>query len=262
MAELPKGMTQKKFNDLPTTRAINEGVKSKIEYKVGQSVSVYAPKKGRRGVDDNDLWYGIIECFRVDNRPKASQPFWVKIRWYWSKDLEEDSFKSASQSDSTFFSMGTHELLQSDLTQWSEASVLAVFKFDESSASQKPWNWDGLYTRWYASSLPPKLQALSPAESIKSRLPSTEVHTGFKDELFKTLLCCPVERGIKAGVCGNGWAMNQVRTWYNHLVIRGYPLPHDWIMHLDQVDTKWIIPTKQIASTIYYQCPICPTYWL
>jgi hypothetical protein len=35
------------------------------------SVSVYAPKKGRRGVDDDDLWYGIIECFCVDKRPKA-----------------------------------------------------------------------------------------------------------------------------------------------------------------------------------------------
>ncbi|KAG2335545.1 hypothetical protein BDR05DRAFT_1029583, partial [Suillus weaverae] len=162
------------------------------------SVSVYAPKKGRKGVDDNDLWYGIIECFRVDNRPKALQPFWVKIRWYWSNDLEEDSFKSASQSDSRFFSMGSHELLQSDLTQWSEASILAdiikVVKFDENSGFQKPWSWDGLYTR-----------------------------------------CCPVERGIKAGVSGNGWAMSQI-------------------------DTKWIIPTKQLASTIYYQCPICPTY--
>ncbi|KAG1771558.1 hypothetical protein EV702DRAFT_1048913 [Suillus placidus] len=104
---------------------------------------VYAPKKGHKGVDDNDLWYGIIQCFRVDKHPKASQPFWVKICWYWSKDLEEDYFKSASQSDSRFFSMGSHELLQSDLTQWSEASILAdtikVVKFDENSGSQKPW---------------------------------------------------------------------------------------------------------------------------
>ncbi|KAG1900830.1 uncharacterized protein F5891DRAFT_980044 [Suillus fuscotomentosus] len=124
-------MTQKKFNELPTTRAIvysivsDEGVVSKIEYKVGQSVSVYAPKKGQREVDDNDLWYGIIECLCVDKRPKALQPFWVKIRWYWSKDLQEQSFKSASQSDSRFFDMRTNELLQSDLTQWSEASILA-----------------------------------------------------------------------------------------------------------------------------------------
>ncbi|KAG2125004.1 hypothetical protein BD769DRAFT_1384185 [Suillus cothurnatus] len=125
MSGLPKGMTQKKFNELPTTRAINEGAESKIEYRVGQSVSVYAPKKGRRGVDDDDLWYGIIECFCVDKRPKAFHPFWVKIRWYWSKDLQEQSFRSASQSDSRFFHMGTNELLQSDLTQWSEASILA-----------------------------------------------------------------------------------------------------------------------------------------
>jgi hypothetical protein len=66
-------------------------VESKIEYEVGQryvhskkyikvlimtsfiSVSVYAPKKGRKGVDENDLWYGIIKCLKVDKRPKALQ---------------------------------------------------------------------------------------------------------------------------------------------------------------------------------------------
>ncbi|KAG2354008.1 hypothetical protein BDR07DRAFT_1382601 [Suillus spraguei] len=169
MSELPKGMTQKKFDQLPTARAIiysivsDEGVKSRIEYKVGQSVSVYAPKKGRRGVDDDDLWYGIIECFRIDNRPKALEPFWVKIRWYWSKDVQDPTFKTASQSDFRFLSMGTNELLLSDLTQWLEAAVLAetikVIKFDEKSGFQKPCGLKGLYTRWYACSFPPELQA-------------------------------------------------------------------------------------------------------
>ncbi|KAG2102581.1 uncharacterized protein F5147DRAFT_655038 [Suillus discolor] len=55
MSELPKGMSLKKFNDLPTTRAIHEEGENKIEYKVGQSVSVYASKEGRKGVDPNDL---------------------------------------------------------------------------------------------------------------------------------------------------------------------------------------------------------------
>ena len=40
---------------------------------VAHSVSVYAPKKGRKGVDLNDLWYAIIECIRVDKRAKASE---------------------------------------------------------------------------------------------------------------------------------------------------------------------------------------------
>ncbi|KAG2124343.1 hypothetical protein BD769DRAFT_1388871 [Suillus cothurnatus] len=170
MSERPKGMTQKTFNELPTTRAIifsvvSDGVRTKIVYEVGQSVSVYAPKKGRRGVDDNDLWYGIIECFRVDKRPKAFFPFWVKICWYWTKDLQEQSFKSAAKSDFRLFDMGTNELLQSDLTQWSEASILAetikVVKFDEKLGFQKPWSPDILYTRWCASSLTPKLQHFS-----------------------------------------------------------------------------------------------------
>lgn len=113
--------------------------------------------------------------------------------------------------------------------------------------------------RWYHTRC---LQVLSPPGSIKSRLPSTQVHPDFTDELFKALLCCPIERGITAGVSGNGWAMCQIRRWYSQLIIKGHPLPHDWIIHLDQVDTRWIIPTKQLATTIYYQCPTCLTFWL
>lgn len=37
------------------------------------SVAVYAYQKGRRGVDESDLWYGKIESLRVDKRAKASQ---------------------------------------------------------------------------------------------------------------------------------------------------------------------------------------------
>ncbi|KAG2093797.1 hypothetical protein BD769DRAFT_1395280 [Suillus cothurnatus] len=48
--------------------------------------------------------------------------------------------------------MGSNELLQSDLVQWLEASVLAdtvkVVRFDEMLAFQKPWAPDTLYTRW------------------------------------------------------------------------------------------------------------------
>jgi hypothetical protein len=40
---------------------------------VAHSVSVYAYKKGRKGVDRDDLWYAIIECIRVDKRAKASE---------------------------------------------------------------------------------------------------------------------------------------------------------------------------------------------
>lgn len=45
---------------------------------IDSSVSVYAPKKGRKEVDDNDLWYGIIECICVDKRPKALQVCFLK----------------------------------------------------------------------------------------------------------------------------------------------------------------------------------------
>ncbi|KAG1890737.1 uncharacterized protein F5891DRAFT_1197817 [Suillus fuscotomentosus] len=131
MSELPKGMSLKKFNDLPTTRAIlyyldsDEEGENKIEYEVGQSVSVYASKEGRKGVDPNDLWYAIIECIRVDKRARASEHFWVKIRWYWRADFEEPIFKKASQSDSRLLCMGRQELLESDLSIWAEAKVLA-----------------------------------------------------------------------------------------------------------------------------------------
>ncbi|KAG1793365.1 uncharacterized protein HD556DRAFT_1308785 [Suillus plorans] len=264
----------------------DEDMETKYGYEVGQSVAVYAYQKGRRGVDESDLWYGKIESLRVDKRAKASQPFWVKIRWYWSADFQEPSFKKASQLDSRFFCIGSQELLESDLSEWMEAAVLAdvteVVKFDEISGVLKPW--DGLYTRWSASSSPPKLQtrrsngsaqiatggiifrcldALSPLGSIKSHLPPTEVQAHHKvGPTFQSTHCCPVERGITAGVFGNGWGIHQARQWYNQLVNEGHHLPDDWIMQMDQIDTRWIAPTKNLANTTYYQCPACPKYWL
>jgi hypothetical protein len=67
----------------------------------------------------------IYSYFMPDCISFSLQPFWVKICWYWTKDLQEQSFKSAAKSDFRLFDMGTNELLQSDLTQWSEASILA-----------------------------------------------------------------------------------------------------------------------------------------
>lgn len=107
------------------------------------------------------------------------------------------------------------------------------------------------------------LDVLSPLGSIKSHLPPTEVQAHHKvDKLFKALICCPVERGITAGVFGNGWGIHQARQWYNQLVNEGYHLPDDWITQMDQIDTRWIAPTKNLANTTYYQCPNCPKYWL
>ncbi|KAG1770812.1 hypothetical protein EV702DRAFT_1049257 [Suillus placidus] len=167
MPALPKGMSQRQFDALPTTRAIKKIIKFMLyQMKIQRQNmdmkwdKVYAYQKGRRGVDESDLWYGKIESLRVDKRAKASQPFWVKIRWYWSADFQEPSFKKASQLDSRFFCMGSQELLESDLSEWMEAAVLAdtaeVVKFDEISGVLKPW--DGLYTRWSTRSSPPKLQ--------------------------------------------------------------------------------------------------------
>jgi hypothetical protein len=114
--------------------------------------------------------------------------------------------------------------------------------------------------RWYHTRC---LQALSPPESIKSHKPPTEVPTHcLVDELFKALIRCPIERGITAGVFGNGWAMHQAHQWYHQLVHEGQHLPDDWTITLDQVNVKWIMPTKSLANTIYYQCPTCPEYWL
>lgn len=116
--------------------------------------------------------------------------------------------------------------------------------------------------RWYHTRC---LKVLLPTDSIKSHLPETKVHADadhLVDELFKALICCPIERGITAGVSGNGWALHQAREWHSQLVCQGQHLPVDWTMHMDQIDTKWIVPTQRLAHTIYYQCPTCPRYWL
>ncbi|KAG2338174.1 hypothetical protein BDR05DRAFT_952083 [Suillus weaverae] len=168
MPALPKGMSQRQFDALPTTRAIKKIIKFMLcQMKIQRQNmdmkwdKVYAYQKGCREVDESDLWYGKIESLWVDKRAKASQPFWVKIRWYWSADFQEPSFKKASQLDSRSFCMGSQELLESNLSEWMEAVVLAdtaeVVKFDEISRVLKLW--DGLYTCWSTSSSPPKLQS-------------------------------------------------------------------------------------------------------
>jgi hypothetical protein len=97
---------------------------------------------------------------------------------------------------------------------------------------------------------------------MKTHLPSFEVlDSHLTDDLFKSLITCPVERGFAAGVFGNGWIMHQVHQWYSGL-LQGHHLPYDWTICLDQGDASWIRCTKKLDTVIYYQCPTCPQYWL
>ncbi|KAG1786492.1 uncharacterized protein HD556DRAFT_1313497 [Suillus plorans] len=100
-----------------------EDMETKYGYEVGPSVAVYAYQKGRRGVDESDLWYGKSNLYGWTSVQKLHSLF-------------------GSKSD------GSQELLESDLSEWMEAAVLAdvteVVKFDEISGVLKPW--DGLYT--------------------------------------------------------------------------------------------------------------------
>jgi len=102
------------------------------------------------------------------------------------------------------------------------------------------------------------LDALPSNDTIGSHLPSIKIHQGQFEDLFKSLISCPIQRGMASGVFGNGQVIHQARQWYDHDA-----LPVDWTRYLDEMDPMWVIRTNRLMPSVtYYQCPTCPQYWL